>query len=248
MESGRTRPLLMGCERSDGVEIELVVKLKAACDMKTRSLMNEAIGAMFAADLGLPVPEPFLVRIDSNFAGSLEDADLRNLAMQSVGLNYGSKKLTGYSIFPFGLRMSGSGLVLAAEILAFDVFIENPDRRIENPNILHDGKDFAIYDHELAFGFDFILGWTPPWKRVGGGHFPIEKHVLYGAVRNKPISLDRLENSLKSLTDSRLQEYGQALPDEWIGEGIEVSAVLEYIAELRNNATNAIEWLTGVLR
>ena len=46
---------------------------------------------------------------------------------------------------------------MAAEILAFDTFIANPDRTVENPNCQSNGREFAIFDHELAFRMEGIL-------------------------------------------------------------------------------------------
>jgi hypothetical protein len=48
-------------------------------------------------------------------------------------------------------------LPMAAEILAFDTFIANPDRTVENPNCQSNGREFAIFDHELAFRMEGIL-------------------------------------------------------------------------------------------
>lgn len=58
MAVGRTGPCLMGCTKEDGTEEEVVVKLIGGCDTKERALVTEAITAMLAADLDLPVPEP----------------------------------------------------------------------------------------------------------------------------------------------------------------------------------------------
>ncbi len=54
--------------------------------MKQRSLVAEAVAAMLAADLDLPVPESFLVKVDAGFAATITDAEVKNLARGSLGM------------------------------------------------------------------------------------------------------------------------------------------------------------------
>lgn len=249
MSSGRTSPCLMGCFRNDGIEVEVVVKLKAGCGNSTRPLLNEAVAAMLAAELGLPVPEPFVVNIEREFAEVIPDPKARSLAKQSIGPNFGSKKLPdGFVTIPRDLKWKKPLLKAAAEILAFDVFIENSDRRVDNPNLLWNGKTFAIYDHELAFAFDKLLFWKPPWEQGAIRQYPLTNHVLCTALRGKNPDFSRFLETLKSLRANRLREYGQALPSEWIGDSVALFRILGYIEELGTHASEAIDQLEGALR
>lgn len=45
---------------------------------------------MFGRDLGLPIPRPYLVRIEPEFAATLPDAELRRLLEASLDWNFGS--------------------------------------------------------------------------------------------------------------------------------------------------------------
>ncbi len=151
MKVGRTGPCLMGCIREDGTDEEVVVKFRAGCDMKERSLVAEALAALLAADLDLPIPEPFIVRIDPAFAAIIPDADARVKAEASIGWNFGSKRLpSGFSTIPKDQPVPSRLIDEAAEILAFDTFIANSDRTVDNPNCQSNGKQLAIFDHELA--------------------------------------------------------------------------------------------------
>ena len=151
MRVGRTGPCLMECVREDGATEEVVVKLRAGCDMKERSLVAEALAALLAADLDLPIPEPFIVRIDPAFAAIIPDADARVKAEASIGWNFGSKRLpSGFSTIPKDQPVPSRLIDEAAEILAFDTFIANSDRTVDNPNCQSNGKQLAIFDHELA--------------------------------------------------------------------------------------------------
>ena len=59
MDVGRTTPLLIVAQRADGQEVEMVAKFSKGADIGAGGLMREALCAMLASDLGLPVPEPF---------------------------------------------------------------------------------------------------------------------------------------------------------------------------------------------
>jgi len=78
--TGRTKPAIFTCAREDATEVELVVKFTAGCEMKNRSMVAEAIAALIAADLDLPVPEPFLVKLEADLAATIPDAAIRGLA------------------------------------------------------------------------------------------------------------------------------------------------------------------------
>ncbi len=75
--SGRTKPAVFTCEVEDSGEIELVVKFAVGCDMKERALAAEGIAAMLPADLDLPVPDPFVVELETGLASIIPDSAIR---------------------------------------------------------------------------------------------------------------------------------------------------------------------------
>lgn len=253
MSSGRTGPCIMTCTRKDGAEVELVVKLAAGCDMGTRSLMTEAIVSILAADLGLPIPEPFLVFIEAEFAGTIPIGPAQGRAIRSLGWNFGSRKLPpGLSTYPSGQPLPVGLLPLAAEIFAFDNFILNPDRTVANPNLLYDGRALFIYDHELALIKDGIVGWKPPWQQGGIPSFkglpPRGRHVFFDQLCGRPFDLSRLAEAFKVITPSRLTEYVRALPAEWVGDSVVANEMLAYLADLTAHIDEAIDQVVGALK
>lgn len=246
--SGRTKPCFAGCVSERGEDVDVILKFAAGCDMKVRSLMVEAVVAMLAGDLDLPVPEPFLVMVEPEFAATIPDPEIGDLARSSLGWNFGSRKLPpGYSIYPAGKSLPGELLPVAAEIVAFDVFMANPDRAPANPNLLFDGRNLAIYDHELALLTDGLLGWKPPWEpeslRIGP-----ESHVLLEQVRGKSPDLSRLAGAFEAISEARLADYRRALPPEWVDDGVAVDGILAYLGRLRDNIRQAVAELARGLR
>ncbi len=253
MGSGRTRPCLMGCVKPDGTEVELVVKLRAGCDTGDRSLTAEAIAALLATDLDLPVPEPFSVLVEKDFAETIGPSDIRDLALRSLGWNFGSYKLPpGFFTLPLDRPLATALLPTAAEILAFDLFIENPDRRKRNPNCLTNGRALVIYDHELAFFIENILGWRPPWVpgaiHIPGHPDPREQHVFLDQVRGKDFDFSRLRGAIEAIPEARLQEYSAALPRDWLTAYNYADPMISHIRDLKENIAGAVNCLREALR
>lgn len=249
---GRTRPFFgAGC-LEDGTEIEVCMKLKDGCDSGTKALVAEAIAAMMAGDLGLPVPEPFLLSVDAEFATSIFDEGARTAAKRSVGMNFASKRLppgfalwTSDRVVPKNLRQT------ASEIAAFDFLIGNDDRRAAKPNCLSNGEDFAIIDHEKAFPHQtsFILGWRPPWEADGLAHKrqPANHHLFAKSLAGQEIDLRRLEGAWEAINDSRLDEYWAALPREWVEADDAARKILDYVRDIRVHLSGAISEIKRAL-
>jgi hypothetical protein len=251
--SGRTHPGIFTCEDNEGNEVELVLKFSAGCDLGERALVTEALAALLAADLDLPAPEPFLVRVNADLAETITDGAIRERATQSIGWNFGSKKLPpGFSTVPMDRPIPNALVPLACEILAFDTFIANPDRTAANPNCLSNGRGFAILDHEAAFFTEGLIGWKAPWE-PGGIRFPKglppgNRHLFLEALRGETADLQRLAGAFDLLTPSRLAEYRAALPPEWI-ENIPASdGILNYLQELKDHVEPAIQNLKEALK
>lgn len=253
MGSGKTWPGLLSCLRSGSEEdeVEVIAKFSGGCERQVGGLVVEAIAAMLAADLDLPIPEPVLVEFDSEFIGLIRlcDPALADRVERSVPLAFGSTKLPpGFAVLPRGKSVPQSLRAAAAEIFAFDALIQNPDRRPENPNCLLDGRIFAIFDHELAFVTHGIIGWRPPWE--AGGLDMIKganRHVFFADLQGKSFDFNRLMGAWQAVSDARLHEYRQALPPAWGGGSEVADQILGYVAQVRENIEPALAEVRRVL-
>ena len=136
MSNGKTQPMLLACERHDEAEVEVVAKFSLKCSIG--GLIREAMAAMFAKDILLPVPEPFLVKISAEFVASIQNAPAVKIFKESSEFGFGSCRLpNGFApwIAPDG-RMETQLDKEALEIMALDSWLTNPDRRVSNPNLL----------------------------------------------------------------------------------------------------------------
>lgn len=250
MGTGRTMPCLIECDNDRGDKIEVVVKYSGNLYEKEKSLAFEAIAAMLAADLGLPIPESFLVELDDAFIALVPDSEVRSAMQKSCRLGYGSRLVTGYAVWPKGQTVPRDNVTAAAEIAIFDKIIENGDRRPENPNCQFRADDFLIFDHELAF--TRALFWIEPWE---DGGFDVlakrEDHIFarpyYEAGLN---DLSHFILKWDGLDANRFKEYKTTLPLEWLQNPADVEhidRIMSYLMQVRSNiqviAKNALKVL-----
>lgn len=249
VQSGRTVPCRLTCEAADGAEVEVVAKLSDGCDRKVTALVMEAIAAMLAADLDLPVPEPFLVALEPEFIAGLPDAIVADMARRSNPLAFGSKHLPpGYTSWPVGKAMPKDAIATAAEIFAFDALIANDDRRPVNPNCLFSGSTLAIYDHEMAFFTEGMIGWQPPWKIGSLESFKqTRRHLFSEQLCGKVVKFDRFAGAWLAVTDERLAAYKAALPKEWNSAGQHADQAFTYIGQVRDNIEAALQEVRRVI-
>lgn len=218
MTRGRTAPFLLEGETAAGDVVEVVAKFTSP-QLPVEGLIREAFGAMLAADLGLPVPACYCVSVLPDFVAAVSGTHPADGAILAAGIpvGFGSALLpSGFSAWmpqrpvPKAMRQS------AAEIYAFDLLIQNPDRRPENPNLQSKGDDFAIFDHEMTLVTDGILFWRPPWDAGALDALGAPaRHVLHPALRGRQPNLDRLVGAWEAIDDARLSAYRAALPPQW---------------------------------
>ena len=253
MRAGRTKPVLIGCERASGDEVEVVAKFSAGgCNVE--GIAREALMAMLAADLGLPVPEPFLVDIEAEFVDSLPvyQSSLAQVIRRSAVPTFGSALLPpGLSLWTVERRLSQDQIEPAAEIFAFDALSLNPDRRAVNPNCLSDGHRFAIFDHELGLMTETLGSFSQPYPWALNGLDSLVQgageHVLYRGLKGRGAQLQRLEGAWNGLSPQRISEYPGSLPPEWHDAVEAVKQAVEYLLHLQTRLVPAFEEIRRVL-
>jgi HipA-like kinase len=250
MKSGKTAPALITCVDANEQTVEVVAKFSAGCERREAGLAMEVIAACLAGDLGLPVPEPFVLDLPQAWIDVLPDESVRARINASSRVAFGSRLLSPqYSLWHSGVRMLGVLVQPAADIFAFDAWIQNPDRRMDNPNCLIRGDQLRIIDHELAFSHGLILGgWTPPWEL--GGLKSIEtpgNHIFLDRLRGRQVDYVTIRQAWAALTDAQVTSYGDAVPQDWAVAAGSVQTALRLIRDVRDNIDDCIKELERVL-
>ena len=246
---GRTGPSIVTCELEDGSFVEVVAKFSAGCEEGAIHLAREVVAASLAADLGLPVPEPFLVRIPAEWAQTISNIEMRAKIERSSPIAFGSKLVTGqFSAWGTGNKISDIMLPTAAAIFAFDGIVQNPDRCLGNPNCLVRQDDLRIFDHEFAFSHGLVLGWKAPWV-IGGLHDFAAKgnHIFREGLRGRAIDFSPIRNAWANVLDEHVQHYMDSIPAEWTGVHQSVTRAIQLIRDARDNIGGCLDEIRRVL-
>lgn len=145
--SGRNLPWLLEAERASGEVVEVVAKLGTA-ECGVGGLIREAYSSMLAADLGLPVSEPFVVTLGPEFVEELTVAQRARCAGQKTC--FGCLFVPNMMQVQPGLGLPAYLLDVAGQTLAFDAGVLNADRLLSKPNCLTNGSSLLLIDHELS--------------------------------------------------------------------------------------------------
>jgi hypothetical protein len=245
MTSGRTSPAMFGCEDQTGTLVgEYVVKLRGA--VGESGSLNELFAAMLAAHFGLPMPDPALVALDPalvDLVAGIQPSQAPRIR-GSVGLNFGTKALSGVSTWPVDKSIPEAMWHTAVDIFAFDALVQNPDRRFNNPNLFTRGDDLLIFDHETAFSF--LLDLFPsrtPWN-LDDQQYLVE-HVFYRRLKSKPIDLTRFAASLSGLSDALIAGIVADVPPEWNNDNVPM--IVRHLCSVRDNAGQFAEAVRRML-
>jgi len=232
MASGRTSPALCGCEDESGMAAgEYVVKLRGS--VQQRGLLNELVGCKLASHFGLSSPIPALIAIERELAELIASTDpsKADIVMGSVGLNFGTRVLIGFSTWPVDKQIPEAMRGAAIDIFAFDALTQNPDRMHGNPNLLTSGDTIMVFDHEIAFSFvRDILPSPKPWELDRQGY--LINHVFYRQLKAQRVDLTRFTANLNALSEAVLEEVFADVPQEWNnGDGPKITQHLFAVRE-----------------
>ena len=238
LREGGSLPAVVDTEQGGS----FVVKFRGA-GQGPRALVAEALVALVARRLDLPVPRPAVVELDDGFGNAEPDPEIQDILRGSVGANFGLEFLPG--ALPFDPAVDG-GLIsreFAAEVVWLDAYLTNVDRTARNTNLLVCGERVWLIDHGAALFFHHRWqGWQ---DRIQSPFVQIADHVLLHGAGDLEVADARLR---PRLSESSLREVVDAVPAEWftdISEELEEdeqrNAYTQYLVE-RLNGRRA--WLT----
>lgn len=221
--SSANKPILIrGIDIDTGEKNDYVVKLTRAERMSESAAMREVVAAFIAMDLELPVAMPAVIRLSNESVSILkDDPELHRIAEKSIGHNFGTLYVDNFQVLATHQHVPNTLLDSGMDIFAFDIFVQNTDRSHEppkKPNILTNGKELLIFDHELAFGFVFELSFnrnTEPWVIRESDKLSIEKHCLFRTVKGHIFDQQKLLLKLGRLDNEFWTRAWELLPDAW---------------------------------
>lgn len=246
------KPLLItGVEMQTGVKGDYVVKLTRAKRMSESAAVRELIAAFIAMELELPVALPALISISANSISLLEGEEY-DIAKQSLGFNFGTRYVDNFQTLVVNQTLPEVLLDSAWEIFVFDVLIQNADRSHEapkKPNILTNGKELLIFDHELAFGFVFDLSFNrnkEPWIIRDLDKLWIEKHCLFRSLKGTVFDEQNLLHKFVRLDNEFWSKSWEMIPDSWKNKE-QFEIIQSFISQIVSNKSTFIRNLQLLL-
>ncbi|MGB8190842.1 MAG: HipA family kinase [Chitinophagaceae bacterium] len=244
--SGANRPLLITGVDSGGVKEDYVVKLRSAERMSNEACMRELLALFIAAEMDIKSVSPVVINISPQFVDLLVGDNEWQVTSQSIGLNFGSKYIKGPKTILVGENLNSHQLPYAQAIFAFDILIQNADRTVNKPNMLTDGAEIIILDHELAFGFVFDLFKNPtPWQIREKDKEWINKHCLLTSVKGRDFDYQVFCDRLDRLDENFWQRAWNLLPVGWQCD--QFRQIKEYFTAICANKTTFILELKKVM-
>jgi hypothetical protein len=191
----------------------MIVKALGLPEITESTLFNEMFGNLLARELGVITPTPALVQISPEFLDAAKSQLSEHHQRLQSGLGVGAERLEGLVPVPAGTPLTGDELAQAAVIYGFDLLVQNPDRRVDNPNCARHGDRLVAYDFEMSFSFLLaILQQEEPWEV--SKHGVSRTHLFRSALhRASKIDWQPFVRALERLSDERLNDLAEGLPD-----------------------------------
>ncbi len=240
--AGRNNPVRVTVEMPEGKEHDVYLKASGSPELSVSGLAAEVLAACIAGRVGLPVCRPFLVDITPEWIATVSDPEAREMLARSNRVAFGSEA-AGNDWIPWiaGERLGPRLRRTAFEILAFDAFVENPDRKPSNPNLLFNGRAFRVIDHELSLKVQGIFPRPQPW-RPGGMTWITgpDRHVFVGRLRRQDLDFDVVRAAWLAITDDCLSDYESAMPTELNAAAPFVEAAISHVPTVRDRIDDCL--------
>lgn len=220
LPNSANKPIIIsGIDKSTGEKNPYVIKFKRSNRMSEEASMRELLAGFIAMQMEIAVVEPVIIEIDGNFLEVLKGNDAWEVAGKSLGYNYGSKYIKEYSTLILNKGLNNHQLPYAQDVFAFDMFIQNSDRTNNKPNLLTNGEDIIILDHEIAFGFIFAPFLTANIWEMGEEHKAwIRQHCLLPLIKRETYDFDRFSDKFDNLTNKFWNKAFRLIPEDWRGD------------------------------
>jgi hypothetical protein len=129
----------------------------------------------------------------------------------------------------------------ALKIFIFDMLVQNADRGHQRANLNTNGKEFKIFDHELAFSFLGLIGkgTNESWRINENGLDKdlVFKHLFHRYLKgSKALPIDNLVESINSLDQEFWKRAEKLIPPQWMSNNFQkIKQHIQSIVENLNN-------------
>jgi hypothetical protein len=178
-----------------------------------RALVAEWLGGELGRAIGLAVPDLVGVQLDPALGDAEPHQEIQDLVRASGGLNLGLDFLPGALMFNPASASSLAAIdpETAAAVVWLDGLITNPDRTVQNPNMLVWHRRTWLIDHGASLYIHHT--WRDPDGHARRAFERIADHVLLPFAA----SLADADARLAPLVDRAVIEtLVEQIPDAWL--------------------------------
>jgi hypothetical protein len=167
------------------------------------------------------------LELDEAIGRNEGDPEIRELLLNSVGLNLGMDFLPGAAMFDPAAGDSADPTT-ASKAVWFDAFVTNVDRTARNANLLQWHKQLYFIDHGASLFFHH--NWRNIEQEAVKPFFAIKEHVLLRWASR----IANVDAELRAaLTEPALRQIVAAVPPSWLPEdnGPSIEGYLQYFQQ-----------------
>jgi HipA-like protein len=252
-DSGRNRPPRVAILTDNGEEVEAVMKPAGWKELQISSVTKELISSVAGGLVGLPICEPFLVRVDAQLIEAIPDngikAQLRNCVWPAYASQFAGSQWQNWST---GDALTPERLAQGLAVLFFDAVSDNADRGGNTPNLLVKGDQLRAIDHEMCFSTTQLIGMAPPAPWTPGSmdwlrHGPKKNVLLEPAAKAGDPDFGPIRAAWTGLADAEIDAILTLLPQSWVGAQALALHAIQRLKGVRDNIDACIVELERVL-
>jgi hypothetical protein len=207
--------------------------------------IRELIGYRFAQAMGIPVIESGVVEISEQAIAP--SPILREMFSSSVGPNFASRYVPGVVDLIHADEVIRQHRGTATNIYAWDVLVDNIDRRLQRSNLVVSNDQLLAIDHELTFSWFGVIGGPGPVWAVSILHRLAKEHFLANHVTRWNLGLDEFKQRLVVLSSAEMAAITENIPARWMqAEGSDFLAkVRQYLDDVQTRADSIVNLIDG---
>jgi hypothetical protein len=251
LKGGTTKPCIMEvCDENGNNKNHYVVKIFTQKDeTQVQATVKEFIANQLAIEFDLCVPDAALVFVREEIIKELQEQ--YNYTDIKIGWYFATLYLTNIIEYQKGFTTTKTNLEVQQKVFAFDMLIQNRDRRIGKPNCFTKNGECYLIDHELSLeitkSYDYYIKQGEYQNLAIGYAIHDREHIFYNTLKSKKASnFDEFQLYLHQLNLSMLTKVVTFLATERIL--IDVFENIEpYLQAIKRDSTNFCQTLKHIV-
>lgn len=211
-----TRPLLVEARRRGRERGRWV--LKPISRLTVGESIKELVAYRLAERCGVSVPEFDVIQVNEGAVRHMTEP-IRSTLLESLGPNFATRFMPGYSDLLDTLAVPAGFRPMACDIFAFDIGVDNADRRQKNSNLLMGDEQLLAIDHQHAFSWCVPGNHGPDTWDGGILHRVLPGHFLGPVIFRWLSNYSRMREAGQRLDEAAAGELTEGLPEVWLARG-----------------------------